>query len=564
MPEWPEIIAQHGELVWETIYRVIPTEDASARVVGSFVAARHVAHRDAVSNWSSLLRHIATREAIAQLRQQGAEPGATPGDSVRAALAALPEPRALAFAMRYFSGFSYAAIAMELRAPLDSIGPLVSDTCTAIGRQLLIWRGQEALPGADTTQAADDLLERGVAEINSVAVPPMPQALFEQCNQAVLAEPEQPFEKPPEPSRAVPIMLASIVALIIISVVLVRIYTREPPPAFAIDAVISAIREKPSVGYHLVRTMTLKDQRERKLEADIISREPGLLRQTMAPPDDTIIWDRPAGKALTLDSNRKRATLRDIPDMLEEITPVDALPLLKAIDLKTATPTVQRTISGRTSQGFRIKSGPAAMALWADLESKLPVLVEITFAPPQTPGNALLSGFNWEPPDQTQLFSLIPPTGYELSEFRVNLKPATEIDLLRALDLASRFNGGKFPASFDRRGVAELIKQQQAKLPANRNSAEYQAASDQLDAELLQLSRGFLFIAENGDDWHYAGAGVFISSRDPVVWYRPAGSSNYRVINGSLDVRIIPPDRLPETPAVLMAKPTTRPQIMGN
>lgn len=564
MPEWPQIISEHGELVWKTVNRLVPTGDPAARVTETFLDAQGAAHRDSVSNWPTLLQHIAIRRSLNYLREQVKLPRTTLAESLRLALVGHPEQRALAFGMRYFCKFSYAEIAMELRAPLDTIGPMVSETCTVLGHQLLIYRGSTPQPAQDSTQAADDLLERAVVEIRNAEVPPMPAGLLEEITEAVRANPETPFEKPPEPSRKVPITIAAAIAVIIATVVLAKLYTREAPPAFGFDAVLAAIGEKPSVQYHLVRTMQFPDSRTRKLDAEILSRDPGHVRQTMSQPRETIIWDYPAGKAMTLDATSKRATLRDAADMLDELRPVDALPLLKKLQPAMGEATVQRSINGRTTQGFAVKTETAAMKLWADLDSKLPVLVEIQFSAPETPGDALLTDFDWTPPDNLQLVSLEPPPGYELSAFRVNLKAATEIDLLRALDIAARYNGGKFPPRFDRVAMASLIRKQQEQLPADKKSAEYQVASDRLDAELLQLGRGFLFVAENGEDWRYAGADVFLSSRDPVLWYRPSGSNMYRLINGSLDVRAVPEDRLPTTQAVPMVKPTERPQRLGN
>jgi hypothetical protein len=48
-------------------------------------------------------------------------------------------------------------------------------------------------------------------------------------------------------------------------------------------------------------------------------------------------------------------------------------------------------------------------------------------------------------------------------------------------------------------------------------------------------------------DLHYVGDGVRLGEAEKVIlWYRPEGASNYRVLYGDLSVRDVAPENLPE------------------
>ena len=67
----------------------------------------------------------------------------------------------------------------------------------------------------------------------------------------------------------------------------------------------------------------------------------------------------------------------------------------------------------------------------------------------------------------------------------------------------------------------------------------------------------------NGEDWRYAGSGVFLGSGNAVLWYRPQNSRNYRLISGQLTVRPATVDQLPKVPSVPLVQPTTRRAFPG-
>jgi RNA polymerase sigma-70 factor, ECF subfamily len=69
MTNWPEVIRDHGPLVWRTAYRLLGREaDAADCFQQTFLAAVELDAAGPVRNWPAALRRIATIRALDQLR----------------------------------------------------------------------------------------------------------------------------------------------------------------------------------------------------------------------------------------------------------------------------------------------------------------------------------------------------------------------------------------------------------------------------------------------------------------------------------------------------------------
>ncbi len=557
MPEWNDILDQYGQSVWQTLHRVLPGDAAAGAFTNAMLAAHRDAQRDSVSDWRLFLEHVATVTALETLRQLPAPGGTSLADRLRARLREVPsEQSATIFCLRYLSGMTFAEIAMETRATLDSIGPTANEMCSKLGREL----AQVSSSDQDATLLADDLLESAVAEMRSAVVPPLSQELIEKTRKALAEAPLIDFEKPPQPSRNLPLALAALLIMAISLGVLAYFKYRKLPPDMEFAEMVQAIAEENSASYYMVRNVILSDDRTRKVQAQVSVLEPGRIRQVMDPPDTTIIWDARERKALTLEQNKGKATLRNWEDMFAETYPVDAVELLKKLKPDDGTPARQTTVRGRRVQEFVVQRDDLQMSIWADAETKLPAIVELQLPQGNPPGSVLMNEFTWGQPLDEAQFAMEAPEGYELASIRVNLKPASEQDLVKALGIAAQLNGGKFPAQFDRVGMNQLIADLYKKLPP-RGTPEHRDALEQLEANLMQLGRGWMFIAEpeNGSDWHYAGSDVLYGSDRPIFWYRPSGANVYHVIDAQLVVRPALPDRLPSVPSTRLSGGTTRP-----
>jgi hypothetical protein len=63
-------------------------------------------------------------------------------------------------------------------------------------------------------------------------------------------------------------------------------------------------------------------------------------------------------------------------------------------------------------------------------------------------------------------------------------------------------------------------------------------------------------VLQKGSDCHYAGEGIPLGQADrPILWYRPAGSDNYSVIDADLKVHEVAPADLPRIPSVPVEHP---------
>jgi RNA polymerase sigma-70 factor (ECF subfamily) len=69
MTNWPEVIRDHGPLVWRTAYRLLGHDaDAADCFQQTFLAAVELNAAGPVRNWPAALRRIATVRALDQLR----------------------------------------------------------------------------------------------------------------------------------------------------------------------------------------------------------------------------------------------------------------------------------------------------------------------------------------------------------------------------------------------------------------------------------------------------------------------------------------------------------------
>lgn len=148
--DWQGIVAEHGDVVWQTTHRLLRHEADTADCFQEvFVSAMRIAHRQPIHCVRGLLIRLATVRAIDRLRQrartQGREsdcpdwgilpgPDADPSrqiqdrelaEALTEALAQLPGKQAEAFSLRYLSDLSQAEVGEELGISANTAGVLV-------------------------------------------------------------------------------------------------------------------------------------------------------------------------------------------------------------------------------------------------------------------------------------------------------------------------------------------------------------------------------------------------------------------------------------------------------
>ena len=158
MEDWAEIVAEHGNAVWQAAFRLLGSEaDAADCVQETFAAAVNVSRREPVRNWPGLLRRLGTMRALGMLRQRLRQrkhldatemldiPDPAPGpaervqagevaQALRKALARLPEREAVAFSLRFLEDLSYERIAEAMGLSGSAVGVLIHRAKTKLRR----------------------------------------------------------------------------------------------------------------------------------------------------------------------------------------------------------------------------------------------------------------------------------------------------------------------------------------------------------------------------------------------------------------------------------------------
>jgi hypothetical protein len=264
----------------------------------------------------------------------------------------------------------------------------------------------------------------------------------------------------------------------------------------------------------------------------------------------------------------------------------------------------KKEIDGRQTVGFRTVTNMfdrtggnmVDMSLWADPETARPVRIEIA-AEIGTGVHMVMNNFHYDVDLDPSLFSLEPPAGY--STQAMNMTMPVEEDLLNTLRTIAEHNKGLFPAKLGMnkevmesliagnrfemdKVTAEKMEAEMDKIAAKYGGKEKLRAKYGKDippaimAEIMKATmplaqeqtreqmqkqmpliqkrtQGITFYAmlKPENDPHYVGSGVKLATPNrPILWYKPTGSDEYRVIYADLSVKEVTANQakmLPET-----------------
>jgi RNA polymerase sigma-70 factor (ECF subfamily) len=151
MTDWPQIVQQHGPMVWTTLYRLLAHEaDAADCFQLTFMSAMEVARTETVRHWPALLQRLATHRALEVLRRRRREekrflpllqdtkafaktlePGQAAeanelAEHVCAVLAELEDGQAQVFCLACLEGWRYEDIAAHLALTVNHVGVLLN------------------------------------------------------------------------------------------------------------------------------------------------------------------------------------------------------------------------------------------------------------------------------------------------------------------------------------------------------------------------------------------------------------------------------------------------------
>jgi RNA polymerase sigma-70 factor (ECF subfamily) len=160
MTDWPEIVREHGPLVWRVVYRLVNHDaDAADCFQRTFIAALELSRKEVVHHWPALLQRLATARALELLRQRyresrrlqplSAEPRAANtiepahgavaselAEHLRIALGELDGRQAQVFCLACLDGCSYEEIANELGVTINHVGVLLNRARAALRERL--------------------------------------------------------------------------------------------------------------------------------------------------------------------------------------------------------------------------------------------------------------------------------------------------------------------------------------------------------------------------------------------------------------------------------------------
>lgn len=263
--------------------------------------------------------------------------------------------------------------------------------------------------------------------------------------------------------------------------------------------------------------------------------EPGKQR-TITPDGNIIVMDSVAMKSMTLIPSQKKGALFDFSKMPQKNQQINFLESLQKFQDQATMVMGQKEIDGKIAMGFFVKPEGAEYTIWADLQTGLPVRMEVKMAM-LGDMTVTMTDFVFNPELDESLFKTELPEGYEdLKMPDIDLSQPTENDLIETLRMVSE-NSKTFPETLTLLDAAKLMDGTIGNgKPTNGDIQEF-------TAHFMKLQRGVLFAQINANnDWHYDAKDVNLGDKDAICWWKPQDSQTYRVIYGDLSIADVSPE----------------------
>ena len=204
-------------------------------------------------------------------------------------------------------------------------------------------------------------------------------------------------------------------------------------------------------------------------------------------------------------------------------------------------------LDGRDTVCFEISKGDKRITVWADPVTAIPIQIEETWGANGSSKRILRSDIKFDVEFEEGLFSMTPPAGYSLLDFETQRIQTpfelTEKHLIEGLAVYPKYLDGGFPTRFKGgRPMTEEVRKKCREDVAKLSWTDEEANKSSLACE-------FIGRLPEGSDYQYVGEDVKLGDADaPVCWWKPPGSTTYRIIYGDLSARDVKPDDLPEIP----------------
>jgi outer membrane lipoprotein-sorting protein len=328
----------------------------------------------------------------------------------------------------------------------------------------------------------------------------------------------------------------------------------------AFDKLASAIVDAKTAKFQVeMKIEGPKNGKEKKtippMEGQCYYRAPGLTRMEMSLPGmkTVVIHDDDTGRGMELFPDKKVGFLMTSKGRNADARPNNPFTQIKEQLTKSRDKSDkenlyqelgEKEIDGRRAVGFRSKSAVGEFTIWGDRTTQLPIRVElVTYGTPQV--TMVMSKFEVNVELDESLFALTPPADYKMQTKEVDASEPTEKDFVVALKTCTAMSGGEFPNGFSNFDTSKFIeKHTTARLKKmgidTRSKTPNPDAVKALDGEVTPILRGgrFAMALPESAEATYAGKGVKQGAKDkPIFWYKPNGSTKYRVVYADLTVK---------------------------
>ena len=323
--------------------------------------------------------------------------------------------------------------------------------------------------------------------------------------------------------------------------------------------VLTRIREAQTVTYKM--TVQIEGASANTWDEAIIA--PGRTR-SVGPHASVKITDRSQGTTLLLFPALRKAAYLEYGGRTRN-GQRSFLDDLRQLGEDSGKPIGREEIDGRTTDVFRVEQDSQLTTIWADVQTGLPIRVEIDTGEREVVGEQLsrahwvFSNFVWNAELDESLFSLEAPEGYSIERKQLDHSRADEGDLIEALRIWTEVTKGSFPDELSMSLWDNELMPKLGVIYKQDSSSSVQLSPRRtiwvgtsrtlsgLPPEKLKqamqkrerVHRGVRFanlLARLGD-WRYVGAGVKLGDiAKPVCWYKPEGADKYRVIYGDLRI----------------------------
>ncbi|MFC1760596.1 hypothetical protein ACFL6U_00775 [Planctomycetota bacterium] len=216
-----------------------------------------------------------------------------------------------------------------------------------------------------------------------------------------------------------------------------------------------------------------------------------------------------------------------------------------------------KTLEGKTAQGFRQSDTYNDLTLWADVETKLPVVFQIIHV--NTGKKIVFDQFEFDVTFPEDHFSTVAPPGYKVRKTGKGYtdpekvgQGLSEEPLLTGLKAVAEFLDGEFPLGLGVGQVKQAVRQY---------AEEHNLTEEEEDDRILplvnvitkmvfylrDLRHGPDMKTSKVKDFQYRGSGVKLGdSETPILWWQYNDATTYRVIYGDLSIRDVAVEDLPQ------------------